>query len=394
MEEDGGKGKHDDQMVTPWEVEAEGGVDYEKLIRDFGTLRIDDDLIRRIESVTGHKAHPFLRRGIFFSNRDLKEILDLYEAAQPFFLYTGRGPSSESMHLGHLIPLSFTKWLQDAFNAPLVIQITDDEKCLWKELIPDQTHALGYANSKDIVALGFDPAKTFIFSNFDYIGHYYPLIVQIQKKMTMNQVRGCFGFTESHNVGQFAFPAIQAAPSFSAAFPIVLKGRDDLPCLIPCAIDQDPYFRLTRDIAPKLGLRKPALIHSKFFPSMLGANTKMSASVTSTSIYLTDTPEQIKTKIMKHALSGGGETEEEHRRNGANLSVDIPYQWLCFFMDDDERLAQIAEDYSSGKMLTGEIKMILVEVLCKIVGEFQEKRAKVTDEVLSEFMKVRPLDFD
>ena len=41
-----------------------------------------------------------------------------------------------------------------------------------------------------------------------------------------------------------------------------------MPCLIPCAIDQDAYFRMTRDVAPRLGYRKPALIHSKFFPGL------------------------------------------------------------------------------------------------------------------------------
>ena len=31
---------------------------------------------------------------------------------------------------------------------------------------------------------------------------------------------------------------------------------------------QDPYFRMTRDVAPRLGFGKPALIHSKFFPAL------------------------------------------------------------------------------------------------------------------------------
>lgn len=76
--------------------------------------------------------HPWLRRGIFFSHRDFEQILDLYEQKKPFYLYTGRGPSSDALHMGHLIPFMFTKWLQDTFDVPLVIQMTDDEKYLWK----------------------------------------------------------------------------------------------------------------------------------------------------------------------------------------------------------------------------------------------------------------------
>ena len=41
--------------------------------------------------------------------RELNVILDLYEKQKPFYLYTGRGPSSEAMHLGHLIPFMMTK---------------------------------------------------------------------------------------------------------------------------------------------------------------------------------------------------------------------------------------------------------------------------------------------
>ena len=138
-----------EQVVTPWEAKAGKGqssINYDKLISkydfkvrakninllscvaQFGSVRIDEDLLGRIETVTKQPPHRFLRRGIFFSHRydskanlklkiilswasfsDLGEILDAYENTKPFFLYTGRGPSSESMHLGHLIPFLFTK---------------------------------------------------------------------------------------------------------------------------------------------------------------------------------------------------------------------------------------------------------------------------------------------
>ena len=81
----GGEG----QIITPWEVEAEEGIDYEKLIRDFGCSRITEDIIARVERLTNRRAHRFLRRGLFFSHRDLTELLDAYESGQPFYLYTG-----------------------------------------------------------------------------------------------------------------------------------------------------------------------------------------------------------------------------------------------------------------------------------------------------------------
>jgi tryptophanyl-tRNA synthetase len=125
----------------------------------FGCSTLTADLVRRIEQLTGKKAHPLLRRGVFYAHRDLKEVLDAYEKGEPFYLYTGRvrsgavcrmqapafqqietgpaclavqGPSSGSLHMGHMVPFLFTKWLQDAFDVPLVIQLTDDEKTLWR----------------------------------------------------------------------------------------------------------------------------------------------------------------------------------------------------------------------------------------------------------------------
>lgn len=108
-----------------------------------------------------------------FSFRSLDELLTAVESGNPFYLYTGRGPSSEALHLGHMIPFMFTKYLQDAFDVPLVIQMTDDEKFLWKDLTLEETHRLAFENAKDIIAVGFDPKKTFIFSNLDYVGYFF-----------------------------------------------------------------------------------------------------------------------------------------------------------------------------------------------------------------------------
>jgi len=95
----------------------------------------------------------------------------------------------------------------------------------------------------------------------------YHNIVKIQRQVTLNQAKGAFGFDDSANIGRISFPAIQAAPSFASSFPHIFPNKHT-PCLIPCGVDQDPYFRVTRDVAPKLGFLKPALIHSKFFPPL------------------------------------------------------------------------------------------------------------------------------
>ncbi|KAK9907769.1 hypothetical protein WJX75_009683 [Coccomyxa subellipsoidea] len=385
-----------EQLITPWDVKggSDGKIDYSKLSRDFGCSQLTQDLVARIEQLTGKPAHPFLKRGFFYAHRDLKDVLDAYEKGEPFYLYTGRGPSSESLHLGHLVPFIFTKWLQDAFNVPLVIQITDDEKTLFRALELEEAYRLGKENIKDIIACGFDPDKTFIFSDFDYVkGEFYRNVIRIQRSVTMNSIRSLMGMTQEDNIGKIAFPAVQAAPCFPTSFPHIFGTRKNIRCLIPCAIDQDPYFRMTRDVAPKLGYFKPALIESCFFPALQGETGKMSASDPTSAIFVTDTAKQIKTKINKHAFSGGCATVEEHREKGANLDVDVSWKYLNFFLEDDARLAEIGQLYGSGQMLTGEIKAELIQVLQKLVKEHQDRRAVVTDEGLRPcFCKVSQSD--
>ncbi|KAF8163179.1 hypothetical protein B0H34DRAFT_780971 [Crassisporium funariophilum] len=384
-----------EQVVTPWDVQGsvstdgkQQAIDYDKLVDQFGTRRIDAKVLDRFENLTGHKPHVFLRRGMFFSHREFDKILDRYEQGKPFYLYTGRGPSSDSMHLGHMVPFVFSKWLQDVFEVPLVIQLTDDEKFLFKhELKPEQTKAFSRQNARDIIACGFNLERTFIFSNYEYMGGaFYQNVSRISRQITYNQVKATFGFNESDNIGKIHFAAIQAAPAFSTTFPQIFGTTSDVPCLIPCAIDQDPYFRLTRDIAQKLKHPKPSLIHSKFFPALQGPQTKMSASDPNSSIFMTDSAKQIKNKINKHGFSGGKETEEDHRRLGGDPDVDVSYQYLSFFLDDDAELEQLGKDYRAGTLLTGQLKARCIQQLQQFVTDFQERRAKVTDDVVNAYM--------
>ena len=91
------------------------------------------------------------------------------------------------------------RWLQDVFDAPLVVQLTDDEKFLFKhELKVEQTYKFAIENAKDIIAVGFKPEKTFIFSDYDYVGGaFYKNVSKISRQITINQAKATFGFNDS-----------------------------------------------------------------------------------------------------------------------------------------------------------------------------------------------------
>ncbi|MQL99665.1 hypothetical protein Taro_032391, partial [Colocasia esculenta] len=85
--------------------------------------------------------------------------------------------------------------------------------------------------------------------------------------------------------------------------------------------------------------------------------------------------------VNRYAFSGGQDSIELHRKYGANLEVDIPVKYLGFFLEDDAELEHIKMEYAAGRMLTGEVKKRLIEVLTELVERHRKARAAVTDEV-------------
>jgi tryptophanyl-tRNA synthetase len=401
-------------IVTPWVVE--GDIDYMKLIKQFGTELIDTELMKKFERVTGHKLHPWIRRGIFFSHRALNQLLDAYENGEPVFLYTGRGPTSDSMHLGHLIPFMFTKWLQDVFKCPLVIQMADDEKYYFKKLEFADVYRLGFENAKDIIACGFDMEKTFIFSNRDYrmnVHAFEEFVSTMKKQISGKQVAKIFGFgdrvevkndkgemeeryvfDENVTVGMMDWPFYQSAAAFSQAFPHIFNGRP-AHCLVAYAIDQDPYFRMARDLAGKMNLLKPYSIMCTFIPPLTGSAGKMSSSVgADATLFLTDKSEVLREKIMKHAFSGGGGdgSMADHKKYGGNPDVDISYQYLRYFEFDDDKLAEIKDGFKNGEISCSQMKTMMADKIVNLFMDHQHKRTLVTKEILDNFYKLKPIE--
>jgi hypothetical protein len=105
-------------------------------------------------------------------------------------------PSQSLANPASLHQKLIVRWLQDVFDVPLVIQLTDDEKFLFKaNLTLDNVHKFALENAKDIIAVGFDMSKTFIFSDLDYVGHaFYHNVVKIARGITISQSKATFGF--------------------------------------------------------------------------------------------------------------------------------------------------------------------------------------------------------
>ena len=358
--------------ITPWEVEGE--IDYNKVIEKFGTKPIDSQIIEKLSEIVG-EVHPMLRLRYFFSHRDFDWILNKYENGENFYLYTGRGPSG-MVHIGHLMPWIFTKYIQDKFNSNLLFQLTDDEKLLYSpDLTREDIKHFTYENILDIIAIGFNPQKTRIIVDTKHIQHLYSLSNEIARRITFSTAKAVFGFSNSTNIGMIGFPAIQAAPCF---LPSIIEGKPT-PVLIPAAIDQDPYWRITRDVAERMGYYKPAQIHSKFIPG-LGMLGKMSSSRPETALFTTDEPEVIDKKVST-AFTGGQATVALQRKLGGN-ALGCPVFWyLRYFFDTENQSDERLMKCRSGNLLCGECKSDLARESKSFIIDFKRRREKAKDLV-------------
>jgi len=100
-----------------------------------------------------------------------------------------------------------------------------------------------------------------------------------------------------------------------------------------------------------------------------------------------------KSKIYKYAFSGGQPTVEEQRERGGDPDVDVSYQYLTFFLEDDTELENIKVAYRSGILLTGDLKAKCIAEVQSYVSAFQERRDKITEEDIDHIMSPRPLEW-
>lgn len=351
-------------------IALEKKADYEKWIKEFGAKPLTKELIEVFK-----EKHKFLEFGFYFAHRGFDEYLKAYKRGIEVAVVSGRGPSNY-MHIGHFLIFGFVKWLQDTLNAEVYIPLSDDEKYVFGK-VKDLNEAYMYAidNALDIAALGYDPNKThmYISSQTDWV---YRLSLKLSRYLTYSTVRATFGLTNSTNPGVPFYAAVQAA---HILMPTIMYNK---PVVVPIAMDQDPHMRLSRDIAGKIKIFKPASIYSKYLRGLTGE--PMSASNPETCIFTIDSPEIVRRKVW-NALTGGRATVKEQRELGGEPDKCVVYEWLI--MHHFKNLKEALEHKykcTSGELLCGECKRKLIETIINLLKEHNEKKIKLIDK-LQEF---------
>ncbi|KAF2246821.1 Nucleotidylyl transferase [Trematosphaeria pertusa] len=400
-------------------------IDYENLSLHLGSLRVDNALMTRFKRVTGHEPHHLFRRGIIFSHRDFEVILDRYERREPFFIYAGRGPSSNAMHAGHVIAFQLAKWLSDVFEVPLLVMISDAEKFLrapsdTKKSLEDYME-FGEENAKDIISVGCDWKRTFIYPVTKYmgedmgfkwnwrkvsyvcLGHDQPLLSANGGQSTSAyHISVHCGFSlDDVNIGRLNFPAVIAAGAFASSFSTIFgktytsdteRELNSIPCLVAVALDEDPYMQFIRATAKRNNIAQPSVLHTKYLDGLQGVGSKMSASIDLSAIYVNDTPDEIRAKVGLQPSPSNQRPSVDLQTPNRDPERNVCYQYLKFFLEDDDELAQISHDYASGRLSSDGVKERCAQELIQICASIQERRERVTDQELEYFMTPRKLD--
>ncbi len=366
-------------IVTPWEVK--GNIDYGKLIKEFG-LKPLQHLPKEFQE------NVLFRRGIIFAHRDFRQIVEAIQENKPFVMMTGLMPSGK-FHFGHKMIAEQIIFYQK-MGAKVYIAVADIEA--YNSRNPDMKELEKTAIKEylmNYIALGLKPKNCdFYFQSArskqgKKANAYYSLAGMLARHATFNEFKAVYG---EISPGKMASSLLQAADMLHPQLP-QFEG-DPLPVIIPVGADQDPHIRLARDISQRIKefrFQQLSSTYHKFMPGLKGG--KMSSSDENSYIALTDPVEEAAQKIRKYAFSGGQPTIEEHRKKGGNPNIDVSFQMLLYGLEpDDRKLQQIHDDYRSGKLLTGELKQILIDKMSIFLKKHQlelKKAEKVVDKFLN-----------
>jgi len=362
-----------EEVFNPWDVS--GKFDYDELVKKFG--------IKKIEHIPKFLENNILfKRGKVFAHRDFNIIVDAIENKKEFCMMTGLMPTG-CFHIGHMILAQQIIFYQ-SLGAKIYIAVADVEAYHARgQSLEDSKRITIDQYIKNYIALGLKPTNCEIYFQSDRSkdskksNAYYRLQNLLSGHATFNEFKAVYG---EITPGKMLASLLQGADMLHPQLP-EFEGK--IPLVIPVGIDQDPHIRLTRDIAKRMKLNSISSTYHVFVPGLGGG--KMSSSDPTSFIALTDDAKTVDKKIKKYAFSGGRDTLQEHRTLGGIPEIDVSYQWLTFFEEDDKIIADIYSNYKSGKLLSGELKEILIKKMNSILGEIQNKRKSIDSNKLKEF---------
>ncbi len=341
--------------------------DYSKLFTDLGIKPIDEKVLLRVE-----KPNRLLRRGIEFAHIDFDKFLDAYERKEPRAIMTGIKPTNE-FHIGTKLTAEKIIYMQKEFKTKVFYAIADLEGMVDNGLPLEKQTETAVDNVADLLALGLDPKNAYIYRQSKEQS-VMNLAYMFSRKITNNHMKNLYGerqlglyFAAFTQIGDILLPQLE---EFGGPKIVV----------VPVGVDQAPHIFLSRDVADKFreqfGFIPPAATFHKFFRALNG-ESKMSKRDPLSMLTLNDSPELVRKKVM-NALTGGRNTVEEQRKLGGVPEQSVVYELYYYhFVEDDKKVKRVYEDYKSGKLLDGEMKEKIIDIISKFLAKHQKTKKKM-----------------
>ncbi len=345
--------------------------DYKRLMEEFGIKPITDELKSQLPFV-----HRLIRRNIIFGHRDLEKIIAAINEKKEYAVMTGIKPSGP-FHLGSKLTaeefIYFQKLSPKAFGF---FAIADLEAYADNRIPLSESYKISLDNLTDLLALGLDPRRVYVYRQSEEM-KVLRLAFIFSRGVTYNMLEAIYG---EKPFGLYFSALIQAGDILSPQLP---ENGGPKPTIVPVGADQDPHIRLTRDIAQRYKSDYNFILPSATYHLLLRdltGQTKMSKRNPMGILYLTESLESARTKIM-NAFTGGRATAKEQRKLGGEPEKCVIYIELLatHFMENDDELSELYHKCRRGEILCGECKMYAWEIISRWLKEHQEKREKFKD---------------
>ncbi len=335
--------------------------DNEKLVSQFQA--------QRFSSLAEFPDFYTFKKGLFYSHRDFDVFFAKLRRGEKSAIVSGFNPSS-TLQLGHKTVFDTNLLFQKKYGIPVYIPISDDESYVARKVkTRDDAVRHGVEIIIDLIAFGFETRLTKVAFDF-YFTDIFSTAMTLSRHVTLSEIKAIYGYKNEDNIGLQFYPTVQAS---HVLLPEIYYGIKNV--LVPIGPDEDSHLRLARDIAAKAGYQKPAILHARFIPGTDGL--KMSKSRPESAIFLHDDHNAVQKKINA-AFSGGRDTVEEHRKLGGNPDVDISLLYLSTYFLNEHESAELRENYAKGRVLSGEVKKMLIEKINAFNDDFKSRREKVS----------------
>jgi len=127
------------------------------------------------------------------------------------------------------------------------------------------------------------------------------------------------------------------------------------------------------------GFISPSATFHRFMTGLTGG--KMSSSKPESAIFLSDTPEEARKKIM-HAKTGGAVTLEQQRREGGKPEECMIYElFLYHLIENDKELIDIYNSCKNGEQMCGTCKKYAAQLMTNLLEDLKEKREEAASQV-------------